>query len=387
MKEVLIIGAGIAGATSARILAEQGNKIKVIEKRNIVSGHMADEYKDDILIHTYGPHIFHTDKPSIYNFITQFGEWYDFEMRITAFMLDKETYNPFNFHTIDTYYDDKEKALKLKEKLNNKYGDKATIVELLEDKDKDIKEFAEFLFREDYSQYSAKQWGIEPTELDPQVLKRVPVRLNYGNLYRDEQHIGLFKKGYVNLIENMLNHPSIEVQLNTDGLDKISFEDNKVLYENKYYDKIIYTGPIDKLFDYKFGGLPYRSLDIKLERFETKQKLPTPVAVYPEYSIPYTRITEYSQFMLDKDLNHTILSYEHPIWYDRNKEMEPYYPVLTDESRNQYNKYKELAENYENLMCIGRLAEFKYLDMDTSIENVLERLGVEYDGHKTIQIL
>lgn len=348
---------------------------------------MADEYKDDILIHTYGPHIFHTDKPSIYNFITQFGEWYDFEMRITAFMLDKETYNPFNFHTIDTYYDNKEKALELKEKLNNKYGNQATIVELLEDEDKDIKEFAEFLFNEDYSQYSAKQWGIKPADLDPQVLKRVPIRLNYGNLYRDEKHIGLFRKGYVDLIENMLDHPNIKVQLSTDGIDKISFKDSKVLYDNKEYDKIIHTGPIDRLFGYKFGDLPYRSLDIRLKRFDSKQELPTPVAVYPKYDIPYTRVTEYSQFMTDKDLDHTILSYEHPIWYDRNKEMEPYYPVLTEESKEQYNRYKELADKYENLMCIGRLAEFKYLDMDTSIENVLERLGVEYNGHQTIQIL
>lgn len=372
----VIAGSGLSGSVYARQMAEKGHKVLVFERRNHIGGNVYDEKDSNgILIHKYGPHIFHTNSDEVYQFITRFAEWVPFKLKCEVEMLGKSTPSPFNFKTIDQFYP-AEKAALLKETLKAKYPGRVTvtIVELLNDDNELIKEYANFLFKNDYSLYTAKQWGIKPYEMDISVLKRVPVRLDYESMYFTDKYECMPKEGYTTFVERLLIHNNIDVQLGVDALEKITLSDGKIQYGDLDVTedcKFVYTGPIDRLFGYCYGELPYRSLRFDYKTVAKDSFQNAPVVAYPQ--VPdFTRITEYKKLPIQVSPGRTSYTIEYPLPYHAGCESEPYYPILTESSQSLYLKYKVLGNKYPVLILCGRLAEFKYYNMDQALISVLK---------------
>ena len=267
MYDVIIVGAGIAGATAARKLAEEGNKkVLVIERRNHIGGNcydLPDEH--GILIHEYGPHIFHTDDERVREFLSRFTEWYDFGHEVVAKVGDKLIPVPFNLNTLHMVYD-KEKADRLEQKLIAEYGEgsRVPIMKLRENEDPDVREIAEYVYQNVFLRYTMKQWGQTPEEISPEVTGRVPVVISYDNRYFQDKYQSVPLHGFTPMFEKMLDHGNIEVILGTDCKEVLSFTDGNVYFKGEeFHGDLIYTGAIDELFDCRFGRLPYRSLDFQ----------------------------------------------------------------------------------------------------------------------------
>lgn len=374
--DYIVVGAGLAGGVIARRLAEKNKKILIVERRNHIAGNMYD-YDDEheIKVQKYGPHVFHTNNDEVYTFITNYCEVEKYRTKCEAVIDGVYTPSPFNFKTIDQFYD-VESAEKLKGRLLDYYAGRSsvTVVELLESEDQMIRGFAQFLFDKDYKLYTAKQWNLDPSEIDPSVLKRVPIVLSYGDTYFYDKYEFMPKKGFVDFYKTLTNHNNITFNLNTDALKHIEIdeENKKILYDNNEAT-IIYTGAIDELFDYKFGTLPYRSLYFDFKSIEVDSFQSSAIVAYPQED-GYTRITEYTKMPFQRRGGWTSVAYEYPIIYDKRsqKGSEPYYPVLTDDSMEKYSYYKSYAECFDNLILVGRLAEFKYYNMDQVILKAIE---------------
>ena len=374
--EYIVVGCGLSGCVIARYIAEELNKkVTIIDRRNHIGGNMYD-YVDEhgILIHKYGPHTFHTKEKRLYDYMCRFSDWQDYKLHCMAKIDGKFTPTPFNFKTIDDFYSRKA-ADNLKNDIKNYFGDRetATVVELLECEITSIREFAEFLFEKDYSLYTAKQWGIHASKVDKSILKRVPIRFSYDIGYFDDEYQVMPKVSYVEFFENLLSHKNIEVMLNVEALNHIKVSDNEdsILIDGKSTNsKIIYTGALDELFNLSDGALPYRSLrfDFKYEDIDSFQD--APVVAYPQEK-DYTRITEYKKLPA-QNVRGTSYAVEYSLKYEFGKEMEPYYPVLTQESMKQYQIYRKKADKIENLYCCGRLADFKYYNMDQALKRALD---------------
>lgn len=373
--DFIIIGAGLTGCVIARELAETGKNILVLERRIHIGGNMYDFINEDgILVHKYGPHCFHTKNKTLIEYICKYSEWKDFYIKCGAEIDGKYTPTPFNFQTIDDFYS-KEEAEKIKNAIKEEYPNQefATVLELLNHKNKEIKKFATFLFEKDYSLYTAKQWGISPSEIDPSVLKRVPIRFSYNEGYFDDEYQKLPVKSYLSFFESLVNHPNIEIVCNTDMKERLSFnfDEKKIFYQNILFDgKLIYTGPIDELMNYKYGKLPYRSLrfEWKTEMINSFQKYP--LVAYPQ-AIGYTRITEYTKLPEQKVGNKTTYAIEYPLLYNAEEKNEPYYPVLTEDSKKLLELYKNEISKYSNIICCGRLGDFQYYNMDQALERAI----------------
>lgn len=375
--DYVVVGAGLAGGIIARKLAEEkGKRILIIERRNHVAGNTYD-YVDEhgVKVQKYGPHVLHTNSEEVYKYITQFCRPVPYRTKCEAIINGISTPSPFNFKTIDQFYSEDE-AEQLKDKLLQYYNNRpfVTVVEMLNCEDDQIRGFAEFLFDNDYKLYTAKQWNLDPSEIDPSVLKRVPIVLSYGDTYFYDKYEFMPQEGFVELYERILNHPNITVKLNVEALDHLFIDDNKkcILYDNEKIN-IVYTGAIDELFNYKYGVLPYRSLYFDFQSLETNSFQNVSIVAYPQVE-GYTRITEYTKMPIQDCGGWTCVAYEYPVPYDRNAEggREPYYPVLTENSSKMYSKYKKYADKFDNLTLCGRLAEFKYFNMDQVILRALE---------------
>lgn len=373
--KALVIGCGIVGSVIARYLAEEKNlEVTIWERRNHVGGNIYD-YIDEhgIRVHQYGPHIFHTNNEEIFEYIKKYGEWEDFKLICGAVIDGKCSPTAFNYKTIDLFYS-KNEAKELKEHIKNTFGDRksATVVELLECDDDLIRKYAQFLFDKDYSLYTAKQWGVSPSEIDKSVLKRVPIRFSYDEAYFEDKYQVMPKHGYTKFVENILRHPKINIELGMDALKHIKIvENDKICIDGKNVDyPVIYTGAVDELFSFCKGKLPYRSLRFEWHYEETDSFQEMPVVAYPQAD-QFTRITEYKKLPVQKKIG-TSYAIEYPLNYETNNaKMEPYYPVLTEKSNILYKKYADAAKKIENLFLCGRLAEFKYYDMDDAIANAL----------------
>lgn len=371
--DCLVVGCGLCGAVIARHLAEQGKRVVIWERRDHIGGNMYD-YVDEhgFLVQKYGPHTFHTKKKELYDYMCRFEQWQEYKLTCGAVWDGKYTPTPFNFTTIDTFFSP-EKAAILKEKLKVAFSGRefATVVEVLEHPDPDIRKYAEYLFQNDYAPYTAKQWGVSPAEIDPSVLKRVPLRFSYDEGYFDDDYQVMPKHSFTRFFENLLSHPNIEVKLGVEALEHLQVQNGKLILDGQPVTfPVVYTGALDELFGGIYGRLPYRSLRFEWKHEEKESLQDAPVVAYPQEA-GYTRITEYKKLPV-QDRVGTSYAVEYPLPYREGEKLEPYYPVLTAESQNQYAKYKKLADQIPNLVCCGRLADFKYYNMDQALERALE---------------
>lgn len=371
--DVLVVGCGLSGAVIARHLAEQGKKVVVWERREHIGGNMYD-YIDEhgFLVQKYGPHTFHTKKKDLHDYICRFEQWQDYKLTCGAVWDGKYTPTPFNFTTIDTFFSP-EKAERLKGKLKAAFAGRefATVVEVLSHPDPDIRAYAEYLFQNDYAPYTSKQWGVSPGEIDPSVLKRVPLRFSYEEGYFDDRYQVMPKHSFTRFFENLLNHPNIEVKLGVEALEHLKARDGKLLLDGREtHFPVVYTGALDELFGCVYGRLPYRSLRFEWKHTERDSVQPAPVVAYPQEA-GYTRITEYKKLPVQNGPGSSY-AVEYPLPYKDGEALEPYYPVLTSQSEKKYDKYKALADQLPNLLCCGRLADFKYYNMDQALEKALK---------------
>lgn len=370
--DCLIIGCGLTGAAVARELADAGKKAVIWERRLHIGGNMYD-YVDShgFLVQKYGPHTFHTKKKELYDYICRFSRWRDYRLTCGAVWDGQYTPTPFNFSSIDTFYPPKQ-ALKLKKKLTDAFAGRefATVVEVLAHPDPDIRGYAEFLFKNDYAPYTAKQWGISPEEIDPSVLKRVPLRFSYAKGYFDDPYQVMPAGSFTSFFENLLDHPNIQVELGVEALDRLQAREG-LLYVcgSVFSGPVVYTGALDELFGGVYGRLPYRSLRFEWKYTEDASLQPAPVVAYPQEA-GYTRITEYKK-LPPQDKPGSSYAVEYPLPCREGERLEPYYPVLTQDSQERYARYSALAKKIPNLIPCGRLADFKYYNMDQALEQAL----------------
>lgn len=372
MKRALVIGCGLSGAVIARELAEKGFKINILERRSHIGGNMYD-YVDDygILVHKYGPHTFHTRKKELYEYMCKFGEWDEYHLTCGAEINGICTPTPFNYKTIDDFYPEAD-ATKLKDEIERVYPgrDTATVVEVLNSSSKEISDYAQFLFDNDYSLYSAKQWGVSPSEIDPSILKRVPLRFNYSEGYFDDEFQYMPHVSFTSFFKRLLDHPNINVELGVDALNRLEVCDCNLIFDGKIVDyPVIYTGALDELFECCYGKLPYRSLKFEWRHDDKDSFQKYPVVAYPQ-APDFVRIIEYKKLPV-QDVPGTTYEVEYSLPYKNGQNNEPYYPLLTEDSQNNYKMYKQKAKKVKNLFVCGRLGDFKYYNMDQALERAL----------------
>lgn len=370
--DCLVVGCGLSGAVIARHVADQGKKVAIWERRDHIGGNMYD-YVDEhgFLVQKYGPHTFHTSKRELYEYMWRYENWKPYKLTCGAVWADTYTPTPFNFTTIDTFYPP-EKAAQLKKKLFTTFAGRstATVVEVLECPDPDIRDYAKYLFQNDYAPYTAKQWGLSPSEIDPSVLKRVPLRFSYDDGYFDDPYEVMPEHSYSDFFKKLLDHSNIRVELNTEAMDMLHVDGDRLLLDGKPTTiPVIYTGALDELFKGVYGFLPYRSLRFEWKYTDVDSFQPAPVVAYPQ-EVGFTRITEYKKLPIQTGEGSSY-AIEYPLIYKKGEVQEPYYPVLTVESQEKYKKYKALANQIQNLFCCGRLADYKYYNMDQALERAL----------------
>ena len=368
MYDCIIIGSGIAGAAAARVLAEeQGKKVLVLEKKNHIGGNCYDG-KDEygILVHWYGPHIFHTGNEEVYEWLSRFTEWYAFGHEVVARVGDKLLPVPFNLNTLKMVYGE-EKAAVLEKKLVDTFGfgARVPILKLREQQDQELRAIADFVYENVFLRYTMKQWGQTPEEIDPAVTGRVPVVISYDNRYFGDKYQGMPLHGFTPMFEKILDHPNIEVRTGTDAKDAldISEEEGKVrLNGQEFIGTVIYTGPVDELFDCRFGRLPYRTLRFDFEHYDRPDYQGHSVVNYT-VSEDYTRITEF-KYLTGQKADSTTIVKEYPFAYTGAEGEIPYYAIMNEKNNALYQKYAELAAKLPGFHLLGRLAEYKYYNID-----------------------
>ena len=378
--DVIIVGSGFSGSILARKLAEEKNmKVLVIERRPHIAGNMYDEISEEgILIQKYGPHFLNTNYWWIIEYLSQYSDMYEHSTKLLSYIDGQYVQLPFNFRTMQQLVGAKKSEILLKKFRENFTGrDRVPVLEIISHKDEDISNYGKLLFEKAFKTYISKMWGLNPEDLDVYVMNRVPMALNYDERYLNKDFQYLPNNGFTKLFENMLNHKNITIELNTDAIPSISFnnEENKAYYKGKEVKLLIFTGMIDELFAYKYGALPYRSLDFKYETVKANKVLPAEVCSYPQAE-GYTRKTEYKWFNWHKkDCQYTTIVTEYPLQYDKDAEVGnlPYYPIMSGENNEIYQKYFKESQQYKNLFLSGRLAEYKYFNMDVVIEHTFER--------------
>ncbi|HHT97936.1 MAG TPA: NAD(P)-binding protein [Clostridiales bacterium] len=380
-KKIVIAGAGFTGAYIGRNLAEQGWQVRIVEIKDHIAGHMYDKVDEltGCLVHEYGPHIFHTDDEDIWNWLNKFSQFEPFNLKTQVFFESQQDWFTcsFGFHTVEKLFD-KDKAKAIISQLKKSYPgrDKVSIPELMNSKNVLIEEFANLLWEEDYKPYTAKQWGLDPKEVDINILKRVPVYMSYYDKIHSNKYEALPKYGYTALFDAILDHYNIKVELSTDVLKSLEFSDGAACYDGKP-TLFLHTGAIDELFDYEFGPLGYRSLrftkEITKNDKNTKSGDPC-VDIYPNKKYGYTRITNYGKLPIQNHLDYQVSAKEYSSEFKIDSNLGRYYPTLTSQDKIILEKYKNKADKINGLYLSGRLANYKYYDMDKALTSARDTL-------------
>ena len=357
--KILIVGAGFSGAVIAHSLAEAGHNVTVIDSRDHVAGncHTYRDEKTDIMVHKYGPHIFHTDNEIVWEYINRFGEMMPYVNRVKAITGDRVYSLPINLHTINQFFSktlspDDAKAF-IEAQADKSIGDPKTFEEQA------LHFVGKPLYEAFFKYYTIKQWGTEPSNLPASTLKRLPVRFNYDDNYFNHKYQGMPKNGYTSIIENILNHSNIQLKLETEYFEEIKRE----------FDHVVWSGPLDAYFDHQLGRLAYRTLDF--EPFYGEGDVQGNAVVnYCDEQVPYTRITEHKHFASWEEHSESICYKE----YSRacGKEDIPYYPIRLMNDKQLLQRYLNMAEQSEGVTFVGRLGTYRYLDMDVTIKEALE---------------
>lgn len=360
--DVVIVGAGLSGSTAARILAEEGKKILVVEKHRHTAGHCHD-YRDEngITIHTYGPHIFHTSDKEVWDFANRFTEFHIFQHRVLSYAEGQMIPFPINADTINQVFGtsigvDEIPAFLAAQAARSTYDAPPKNF-----RDAVVSQVGERLYALFFERYTWKQWGRDPSLLSPDIAKRIPVRANRDGRYFSDRYQGIPAGGYTAMVDTMLDHPGISLLLGADWFE----------VRNDYAaDLTVFTGELDSFFGHKFGKLEYRSLDLVLKTFDKESFQDAPVVNYPN-DYDWTRITEYKKF-LDEKSPRTTVCFEYP-----KAEGEPFYIVMTDENTAKRERYMAEAAKLESAgthLFIGRLAEYKYYNMDQVIAATMSKV-------------
>lgn len=358
MYDYLIVGSGLYGAIVARELKNAGYKVLIIEKRNHIAGNVYTEKRDNINVHVYGAHIFHTSDEKVWNYVNKHAKFNDFINSPLAYYKGEYYHMPFNMNTFHEIWG-VNTAEEAKAKIEEEKA-KENIKEITNLEEQAISLVGRTIYERLVKGYTEKQWGRDCKDLPSFIIKRLPLRFEYNNNYFNDIYQGIPIGGYTKLVENIIG--DIEVKLNEDYLK------NKD-YWNKQAKNIIYTGAIDEFYDYKFGELEYRSLKFEVERIEKEFYQKNCVINYTEREVPYTRIIEHKYFENDKSPV-TWITKEYPS--DYKKGMEKFYPVNDEKNNSLYKKYEELAAKENNVIFGGRLGKYKYYDMDDVIAEALK---------------
>ena len=354
MFDYLIVGAGFAGSVLAERLATKANKkVLLIDKRNHIGGNTYDFHNDHgILVHKYGPHIFHTNSKDVFDYLGQFTEWRPYEHRVLASVDGQMVPIPINLDTINKLYGLNLSADQVEKFLASK-AEKVDRIKTSEDVV--VNKIGRELYEKFFRGYTRKQWGLDPSELDAAVAARIPTRTNRDNRYFTDTYQAMPLHGYTRMFENILAHENIKVMLNTDFKEVMDF----IPYKN-----LIYTGPIDSYFDYCYGKLPYRSLEFKFETSDAQWAQPTGTVNYPNEHA-YTRTTEF-KWLTGQKHDKTTIVYEYPM-----ADGDPYYPIPRPENAEIYKKYQQLASTVPDVYFTGRLGTYKYYNMDQVVAQSL----------------
>lgn len=347
MFDYLVVGAGFAGSVIAERLAKILNKkVLLCDKRSHIGGNAFDEYNEHgILIHRYGPHIFHTNSREVFDYLSQFTQWRTYEHHVLASVDGQLVPIPINLDTINKMYGFNLTAIEVEKFLESVAEPKAAI---RTSEDVVVSKIGRDLYERFFRNYTRKQWDLDPSELDAAVTARVPVRTNRDSRYFTDKFQSMPLHGYTRMFENMLDNHNIKIMLNCDYRE---------IAEEISYGQMIYTGPVDEFFDYRYGKLPYRSLHFKHETHHKPVFQPEAVVNYPNEHA-FTRITEF-KYLTGQEHSKTSIVYEFP-----RAEGDPYYPVPRPENAELYNEYKALANATPDVHFIGRLATYKYFNMD-----------------------
>jgi UDP-galactopyranose mutase len=359
--ENLVVGAGISGATMARLLAESGESAVVIDARDHVGGNCYD-YKDGgIMTHKYGAHIFRTDNKEVWDFLSRFTKWYPYQHKVLGLVDGRFVPVPFNLNSLRAVFPTS-LADNIEARLLERFGfnRKVPILELRETGDKDLEFLAEYVYRKIFLDYTIKQWGETPEEIDPAVTARVPVYISRDDRYFHDRYQGIPMDGFTAMIEHMLDHPNIRVDLKTPYSKTMPSE------------RLFYTGAIDEFFDYALGELPYRSIRLDFVKFAKPRFQNAAVVNYPS-DYDWTRIGEYKWFLDDQTLD-TIVSFEYPEAFRRGRN-DRYYPIIGGANDELYKRYLALAPAKTGVYFLGRLGDYKYYDMDKAAARAMDLFG------------
>jgi len=352
--DYLVVGAGFAGSVLAERLASQaGKRVLVVDRRPHIGGNAYDHYDDaGILVHRYGPHIFHTNSREVFDYLSQFTEWRPYEHRVRASVDGRLVPMPINLDTINELY-----GLSLSSsELDEFFASVAEPVERIRtSEDVVVSRVGRELYVKFFRNYTRKQWDLDPSELDASVAARVPVRTNRDDRYFTDTYQAMPRHGYTRMFERMLDHPNVKVLLNTDYRE---------LEGIVPHGEIVYSGPVDEFFDFRYGKLPYRSLEFRFETRDVEVAQPAAVINHPNEHL-YTRVTEF-KYLTGQEHPKTTLVYEIP-----QAEGDPYYPVPKPENAELYKAYKELADATSGVHFVGRLATYRYYNMDQVVAQAL----------------